>query len=251
MYVWRGGINKMAKPRYGAGSDAPKSTTVEKLDNNSSNLFEALLADDLSRVPYKQPAPLKSKISEEELIEKLAGGDLTEGSCASLAYAYVANKEGNLDVTDYRGGSSQTFFSAGETSGKIAQLDGVKSELFTSPKNNGILNANNALNSVQPGKEYILFAGKHAAIVRKNKKSGKLEYLEMQERHQKLNGFIEFNKSTLKDRFHCQASSKKYLLASRLIETKSLGTSSKFAGTVGYINTDSNKQKKGISGYAK
>lgn len=47
--------------------------------------------------------------STEEIIKNISGGDETEGSCASLAYAYAGNKAG-YTVNDFRGGESQDFF---------------------------------------------------------------------------------------------------------------------------------------------
>ena len=58
------------------------------------------------------------------IIEKLGGGDKTNGSCASVAFAYVGNKNG-LDVTDFRGGGSQMIFSR---SGNIEQIIKTLSE---------------------------------------------------------------------------------------------------------------------------
>lgn len=53
----------------------------------------------------------KSKIirTEEEIIQRVSGGDETGGSCSSLAFAYIGNRAG-YDVLDYRGGNSEEFF---------------------------------------------------------------------------------------------------------------------------------------------
>ena len=68
--------------------------------------------------------PLKNRLRETEIIERIGGGDKTKGSCTSLAYAYVGNKIG-LDVLDFRGGESLSFFCTNLTIQKVSKLKGV------------------------------------------------------------------------------------------------------------------------------
>ena len=60
-------------------------------------------------------------ISESEIIDYISGGDQTEGSCASLALTYIANKMG-YDVLDFRGGSSRAFFARISTEIEISKM---------------------------------------------------------------------------------------------------------------------------------
>ncbi|HGQ4216718.1 TPA: hypothetical protein ACL7J0_001611 [Streptococcus pneumoniae] len=48
------------------------------------------------------------KLTEEEIIQAISGGDKTKGSCSSLAFAYIGNKAG-YTVLDFRGGKSCVF----------------------------------------------------------------------------------------------------------------------------------------------
>ena len=61
-------------------------------------------------VSHNEVKDLEKPLTDDEIIQKLAGGDMTKGSCSSLAYAYCANKAG-LDVIDFRGGDSTSVLS--------------------------------------------------------------------------------------------------------------------------------------------
>ena len=65
---------------------------------------------DKEGVEYREVKPFAKQPTDTELIERIGGGDKTSGSCASLAFAFVANK-GGLDVLDFRGGKSLDYFS--------------------------------------------------------------------------------------------------------------------------------------------
>ena len=65
-----------------------------------------------NNIAYREVNELSEALTDKQIIEKLAGGDETKGSCASLALSYCGNKVG-LDVTDFRGGASQEMFSRG------------------------------------------------------------------------------------------------------------------------------------------
>lgn len=56
----------------------------------------------------KQEVKKGARLSSEAIVEKIAGGDMTGGSCASLCLAYIANSLG-YDVTDFRGGKVKNF----------------------------------------------------------------------------------------------------------------------------------------------
>ena len=53
---------------------------------------------------------LEKPLTSDEIVDKISGGDKTAGSCASVAFAYIGNEAG-YDVYDYRGGTSQKYFS--------------------------------------------------------------------------------------------------------------------------------------------
>ena len=178
----------------------------------------------------------------------MGGGDRTKGSCSSLAFGYIGNRNG-IDVLDFRGGSSCNFFSMNGNIRKIANLDGVKS--FVAKNENDFKSAIEVLKKVEDGKEYYFATGNHASIVRKTEKG--FEYLELQTNGE--NWFKKLTKQELKERFGCKKthsiSGIKVETSSVLIDANSLGGSDEFLDLLGYINTSRKTQMKGISGYAK
>ncbi|STO60119.1 phage Mu protein gp30-like protein [Canicola haemoglobinophilus] len=206
------------------------------------------------KVEVKPVQLLKKQLSGSEIIQKLAGGDETKGSCASLALAYIGNRLG-LDVTDYRDGESRSFFSNALNFRKLVTTQGVKSAVFEV-----VREAKDVATLLEKelvlGKEYILGAGKHAAIVRKTENG--LEYLEMQ--LTKGNGWKSFAKEYgtvvkgLQKRFGCSIRPDKYGFKSRveLAEVDSFKSiKTDMRAILGYLNTATNKQKKGNLGGAK
>ena len=202
-------------------------------------------------ITYNQVYPSTETLTEEQIISKLAGGDLTTGSCASLGLAYCGNKAG-YDVTDYRGGNSQSFFSKRGNIKTILNLNGVKT---TSDKSSSyeLTTANRLLKTVETGKQYYFVAGKHAAIVQRTSE-GQLQYLELQSGSK--DGWTNFNRNTrytLSSRFGC-SSSKQYFrewAESFMAEVDSFADCKEFQDILGYLNTEESEQKKGSGGYAK
>ena len=185
------------------------------------------------------------------MIDTLAGGDKTVGSCASLGLAYIGQRQG-WNIHDFRGGDSQQFFSSSfnlMTLSKATGLKTMKAEGACS-----LTVGNRLLKQVQVGKEYYLCTGKHAAIVRKTEE-GKLQYLELQSA--RFSGWRDFNgnpRATLHDRFGCTQTSD-YGSSARLdfmidIEESDFSTD-EFKSLLGYINTDESEQKKGEHGTIK
>ena len=202
-----------------------------------------------SNIQYNEVQTLQKALTSDEISDKLSGGDMTKGSCSSLAFAFIGNEAG-YDVTDYRGGESQTFFARTinikqmvKTSGGIefTGMNAIKSTMET-------LN-----NNVVEGKNYYLAVGQHAAIIRK--KGGKFEYLEMQSRYSDRNGFHELTEKTLHDRFSAKRSrtiyGRKVEQSGVLIESEKLAKNSDFKQALGYINTNPTNQQKGMSGNVK
>ena len=211
----------------------------------------------LNNVPYKEVKELKEKLSEEEIIKRISGGDMTSGSCASLAWSYIGNKLG-LDVLDFRGGSSLNVFST--VSSYLAKMEGV---VTITAKGGGIRAAKKLLNQMEEGKQYILSTGRHSAIVRLV--DGKIQFLELQSADD--SGWKDFEEEDkiwwegtpweerekrnlswrLKNRFACdRATGRK---ESYLIDIESLEDSDEFRELLGYINTDKSKQRKGRRGH--
>lgn len=193
----------------------------------------------------------KTKKTEEEIIKKLSGGDETDGSCSSLAFAYIGNKAG-FDVLDFRGGKSQKFFSTDSNILEIANLKGVRS--YVEKHTNDFIAVKSLLSRVELNKDYYLATGKHAAIIRKVEKG--YEYLELQSPETKghpLNGFRNLNDKELKNRFMCQKKHEiKYIgkieAKSIMIDTESLYNNSEFQSLLGFINTEGKNQIKGANG---
>lgn len=207
------------------------------------------LIDELksTSVEYRPVQLLKEQLSPESIITKLAGGDETKGSCASLALSYIGNRIG-LDVTDYRGGASLDFFAMSGNIRKLFSASGIKVKILDDIK--GASDVARLLKTeLEFNKEYFLGAGKHAAIVRRSDNG--LEYLELQSSIR--NGWMSFNRhgtvtKTLNKRFNCALKSR-FGMRVILAEVDSFKSrKSDLKEILGYLNTASDKQKKGALG---
>ena len=85
---------------------------------------------DKAGVAYKQVMPHKQAMTEEQIITALAGGDRTQGSCASVGLAYCGQKQG-LDVLDFRDGESRNYFSTKHNLKEISKLSGLVTKTET------------------------------------------------------------------------------------------------------------------------
>ena len=184
-------------------------------------------------------------LKENEIISALAGGDMTQGSCASLGLAYMGQK-GGLNVLDFRDGASRSFFATTYNLEEISRLPGVTThrEIARSSTTAG----NRLLKKVEDGKEYYLVCGRHAAIVRKAD-DGALQYLELQSaRYSGWHNFDGNPRYTLKTRFgECSG----YDVEAFMIEVDSFKDSDDLKQLLGYINTAENEQRKGTYGTIK
>ncbi|RKV79399.1 MAG: hypothetical protein D8H91_06925, partial [Alloprevotella sp.] len=220
----------------------------EKVEQSKSKGAFGALVKSLSEagVEYKEVKALDKKLSEDEIISRVGGGDLTKGSCSSLALTYAGNKSG-LDVLDFRDGKSREHFSSRGTIGKVVDAAGGTTITHT----NDFKAAEELLDSMEIGKEYYFACAGHAAIVRKTA-TGR-EYLELQSA--KSNGFKELDKNELKWRFGARQSrssrGRKVQSTSYLVSVEQLKSSSGFTELLGYINTNEDKQKKGEKGTRK
>ena len=203
-------------------------------DNKPSVLADVIkkLAD--AKVDYLTARKLAKPLSEEEIISRVGGGDLTKGSCASLAFAWAANKAG-LDVLDFRGGKSLEYFSRYSNLMEICDKIGGISSFDTT----GI----QLMKKTEIGKHYYLVVGRHAAIVKQTQK-GKYQFLELQSATQ--NGWKPLDGKIFQWRF--KASGKGIGL---LIDIELLQKDKGFQKMVGYINTAKTEQKKGTKGAIK
>lgn len=111
----------------------------------------------------------------------------------------------------------------------------------------------NLLKQCEVGKEYYLYVGRHAAIVRKTADEV-LQYLELQSPTQ--SGWHDFNgnvRYTLVNRFGCSSKSNKWSqeIHGMIDIADSDFNTDDFKRLLGYINTADSEQKKGQYGTTK
>ena len=206
--------------------------------DTTKNLF-------LSNVDYIPVKKHDSVLDEQEIIQRIAGGDQTTGSCASVALSYAGQKRG-YDVLDFRDGESREFFASKLNKIQMFKDLGVTSITADSAKSS-LTNGKKILSMLEEGKEYYLSVGGHAAIVRVQ--NGVPQYLELQSNY--TNGWMDFGdvSDTLKYRFACSSSSRRYAPAYATDISQLDGE--EFENILGYINTNADKQRKGASGGVK
>ena len=246
----------------------PEKAHVEEFTRyvDEYNMLKTDITD--AKVKYNEVSELSQDLTEKEIIEKLAGGDMTKGSCASLGLSYCANKAG-LDVTDFRGGSSQDVFSQNSSINRMLKLANANIQEFKVQKESK--DVAEIIKNIELNKEFLLATGKHVAIIKRTQEEG-LQYLEMQS--STSNGWKPFaytieskwgtNKvtvtETLQKRFGCRKTVDSMKIGDRklvfekkvtLADVDSFKKTDDFKEMLGYINTSTDKQKKGASGFAK
>ena len=215
------------------------------------------------KVKYLEVKENENPISHDAIVEKIAGGDMTKGSCASLSLAYAGNTCG-LDVTDFRGGNSQDMFADKYNLKRMLQISGSDMQIHYVTKE--AKDTAELLGKLEKDREYLLVAGKHAAIVRRTEEFG-LQYLELQ--HAKDNGWQLFEKEvetwygkerrtvaeTLVKRFGCRKTVDKLKATGTVVKKEvylasvdSFKPTKEFKDILGYLNTETGKQKKGEKG---
>lgn len=233
----------------------PEDADTMEVPKGHSGAYESLMEGlKVNKVAYREVKDLGKPLTSDEIIDRLAGGDKTRGSCSSLGFAYIGNKAG-LDVLDFRGGSSQSFFSMNSNIKKMLDLPNVKGEILKVKKEAS--DTAKILSDLELDKEYYMSVGRHAAIVR-NTGEG-LQYLELQSAIK--NGWMPFDRygsivTTLQKRFGCRKTVDRVLgrvweKEVVLMEVDSFKANSEFKELLGYINTATNKQKKGVTGSVK
>ena len=218
--------------------------TAPRSSLDSHEYTEIVDALDNMNVEYRPIAEADINRTEQDIIDRISGGDETEGSCSSLALAYAGNK-GGYDVLDYRDGNSREYFATRSSIEDIAHIPGVES--FVLNGTNDFESVSQLLSGVKDGEEYYLASGQHAAIIRHN--NNQFEYLELQ--HQSDgNGWHSLNNDILKCRFGCESDrlipSKSYMM-----NVSSLSKNNEFKNILGYINTAEQDQMKGTKGYVR
>lgn len=213
-----------------------------------------------NKVEHREAGMLSSTLTNDEIVNRLAGGDMTKGSCSSLGFAYIGNKNG-YDVIDFRGGKSQEFFSITSNIKKMLDLPNVKGSITMVEKE--AADTAKIIKSLEFDKEYYIAVGRHAAIIRNTKQGA--EYLELQSKFE--NGWTAFkNKrygltsNTLYKRFGCRKTADKIKIGGEtkvykkqviLMEVDSFKGNDEFKGILGYINTNADNQMKGAAGGVK
>ena len=223
---------------------------VERKWNESQNGKLDTISDNCKTqgIDYREVEMHKEKLSADEVIKRISGGDTTTGSCSSMAFTFAANM-GRMDVLDYRGGKSCDFFSSTTNICSIAeQVGGIVNKNY-----NDFTNAKQLLATTSTGKYYYFTCGEHAAIVRKTGKG--YEYLELQNPRAERNGWHELTTERLKNRFGAKKShvtyGSRYETKECIIDIDLLIKDAGFRKMMGYINTASGNQKKGAHGSEK
>lgn len=260
----RRGIEKEKHAEKPMPEKAPVEEFIRYVDEY--NMLKTDITD--AKVKYNEVSELSQDLTEKEIIEKLAGGDMTKGSCASLGLSYCANKAG-LDVTDFRGGSSQDIFSQNSSISRMLKLANANIQEFKVQKESK--DVAEIIKNIELNKEFLLATGKHVAIIKRTQEEG-LQYLELQS--SMSNGWKPFaytieskwgtNKvtvmETLQKRFGCRKTVDSMKIGDRklvfekkvtLADVDSFKKTDDFKEMLGYINTSTDKQKKGAGGFAK
>lgn len=224
----------------------------EELYKKQSGYFHAKLVDraETRGIEYNIPVKLETPNDTDTIVNRVGGGDMTQGSCASLGFCYVGQKEG-YDVLDFRDGESRRLFGicCDDVLKGISQETGKP--LLIESTNTGTGGSVKLIKQTVPGHEYYFSCGRHVAIVRSDE-NGRLEYMELQSRFQngwKLLGYKDDRRSmdyTFSNRFGCgrSVSGTAYMM-----DIEDMKGSKIFHRALGYINTAEDKQKKGATGH--
>ena len=239
------------------------NVAMPNLDKLSDPVLQSLVKRlDKSGVAYREITMHTERMTEDEIIKQLSGGDNTSGSCASVGLAYIGQK-GGVNVLDFRGGDSQTFFSTTSHLKELCNLPNAVSFKYNR-FSSSVANGARLLKQCELGKEYYFVNGRHASIVRKimdnvtdiftGEVTGQeevLQYLELQSATR--SGWTDFNSNirhTLKWRFG-ETTGDDWTERTFMIDVDSLKDSDELKKLLGYINTQESEQRKGTNGTIK
>lgn len=239
--TYGGGVSSLNVGVDSADSVDSKGGILSKIFGKKNSVEKSLKG-----VEHRPIKNASAERTEEQIIGELSGGDMTEGSCSSLAFAYAGNKAGYV-VYDFRDGQSRSVFSSRDTIKHIATLDGVKSKIEVGT-NDGVC-AERLMSEMESGKEYYMVTGRHAAVVRLKSDVG-YQYLELQSEIPSDNGWQPLTQRALYERFGCDDRHKTEW-SNYLIQIDSLKSNTEFLNLLGYINTDKSAQVKGESGHVR
>jgi SPP1 gp7 family putative phage head morphogenesis protein len=237
--------------KSGTLPESYKGTALPKPESSKNECFGRLFREANARsIEYRGVELQATPMTQDEIIAVLGGGDMTGGSCASVALAYIGQRQG-YTVLDFRGGESRSFFSRWSSLLTLAHSEGVR--VIEADGKSSLTVGNRLLKQCEAGKEYYLAVGRHAAIVRKTN-DGVLQYLELQSARR--NGWTNFDKSprrTLATRFGCNSASD--VVAGKIYFMIDISESNfktdDFRQLLGYLNTAKTEQKKGSYGTIK
>lgn len=149
------------------------------------------LATQRASLPRVDINRLSKEESEDVSIAVIGGGDLTEGSCASVAQVFAARRLG-YHAIDYRGGVSQEVGSNIKKIGYTADIG-----IFRTSTSNEVFDYIETHTKL--GEYYLLGTHRHMAVVKKLK-DGDMAFLELQT--EKENKWTRFSgPATLRHRF--------------------------------------------------
>ena len=197
------------------------------------------------------------RLTEEEIIRRISGGDRTGGSCVSVGFAYIANKMG-LDVLDFRGGESRETFCRYAAIKAVAGLGDIRMAEYTVTRE--ATESAHLLSTLPRDKEYYFVAGRHAAIVRNTERGS--EYLELQSPKVSGNGWKLLGREQeeiaegLARRFQCKKeplSEDGRILSERVLvmDVDSFSWNPEFEKLTEYFNTNMGAEQKGVGGNVK
>lgn len=223
----------LARPAIDIADDIAKA--INEVERSALGLTKYANELETKGVAYNEVKMHSKQPTEQEMIDTIGGGDMTSGSCSSLAFTWAANR-GGMNVLDFRGGNSMSYFSSGFNIRKICEAVGGINEYMS-----GI----EAMKMTVVGKEYYLAIGRHAAIVRQVAPK-QYEYLELQSGVAGWNGWHKLTAAEFSRRF--SARGREY---AQLIDVELLYKNKDYQKIMGYINTAESEQKKGSRGTVK
>lgn len=244
-----GGSSHPNGNNYSNGSSNYADDELE-LSSSGGNIFDRIfrrndsLDKSLKGVEHKPIERAREERTEQQIISSISGGDMTAGSCSSLALAYAGNRAGYV-VYDFRDGQSRQVFSTRRSIEQIANLEGVNSVILRGTDDT--LCVEQLMSRMETGREYYMATGAHAAIVRLNDE-GHYQYLELQSGIPSNNGWQPLTLNALSVRFGCE-DGQTTECSNYLIELDSLQSNTEFLNLLGYINTDESAQARGASGH--